>query len=379
MVAARELVAVALPAGPEVVAALRRAWEGGPALLPVSPDLPAAARDRLLEELRPARLLDERGERALPGAEPVAGDVAVVIATSGSTGTPKGVELTRAALEFSARAGLARLGARGGERWLCCLPPSSIGGLQVLVRALVLGTHPVLLPRFDVAAVAAAEADAVSLVPTMLVRLLDAGVDLGRFRHVLLGGADAAPTLLDRVRVTTTYGMTETCGGCVYDGVPLDGVEVDVEGEGGRIRIGGPVLARGYRRGPLPLADGRLVTGDLGRWTDGRLEVLGRADDVIVSGGANVVPARVVAALAEHPAVGDAAVVGRPDPEWGERVVAVVVPAPGTTPTLPALRAFLADRLARSELPRELVLTDRLPLLPGGKVDRAALTAALRG
>lgn len=354
MVAARELVALALPAGPELFAALVRAWEGGPALLPLHPGLPERERARLLAALRPDL--------------PVREDVVAVIATSGSTGAPKGVELTRAALEHSARAGLDRLGATTDERWLCCLPPSSVGGLQVLVRSMLLGTEPVMLPRFDATAVAAAGAQAVSLVPTMLGRL-DAGT-LSRFRHVLLGGA-SPPRALPR-NVTVTYGMTETCGGCVYDGVPLDGVEVALDE--GRIRIRGPVLAGAYRGGgTLPVEDGWLVTNDLGRWdAAGRLEVLGRADDVIISGGANVLPARVAAAVAEHPAVADAAVIGRPDPEWGERVVAVIVPA-GTPPDLPALRAFLGDRLARHELPRELLVADHIPLLPNGKLDRSKI------
>jgi o-succinylbenzoate---CoA ligase len=351
MVAARELVTLALPAGPALFDALVRAWDGGPALLPLHPSLPKQEHDRLLTELRPELGVDD--------------DVVVVIATSGSTGAAKGVELTRTALEHSARASLRRLGSERGERWLCCLPPSSIGGLQVLVRSLLLGVEPVMLPRFDVHAVATADAQAVSLVPTMLHRLLSAGVDLSRFRHILLGGA-SGPAVPG---VTRTYGMTETCGGCVYDGVPLDGVEVTVDG--GRIRIRGPVLARGYRgHAPLPLTeDGWLITDDLGRWVDGRLQVRGRADDVIVSGGANVVPARVAAVLAEHPSVAEAAIVGRPDAEWGERVVALVVPA-GPPPDLPSLRTFLADRLASHELPRELVLVDHLPLLPSGKIDR---------
>jgi o-succinylbenzoate---CoA ligase len=360
----RALRALALPAGPALWSALREAWEGGPALLPLNPALPPRERDRLLAELR-------------PGGEPVEDDVVAVVATSGSTGAARGVELTRTALEHSARASLARLGATRDERWLCCLPPSSVGGLGVLVRSLVLGTEPVLHERFDVAAVAGADAQAVSLVPTMLARLLDADVDLTRFRHVLLGGDATAPALRRAARVTATYGMTETCGGCVYDGRPLEGVEVELDGEIGRIRLRGPMLARGYRFGrPLPLVDGWLETSDLGRRTaEGRLEVLGRADDVIVSGGVKVVPFRVEAALAEHPGVREVAVVGRPDREWGARVVAVVVPADGVPPDLGALRSFLADRLAPAELPRELVLTGHLPLLPTGKLDRRSLTA----
>ncbi len=259
------------------------------------------------------------------------------------------------------------------------------------MRAWLAGGEPLVHPRFDVAAVAAADADHVSLVPTMLGRLLDAGVDLARFRTLLLGGAPAPAALLARARaagarVVTTYGMTETAGGCVYDGLPLDGVEATADADG-RLRLRGPVLARGYATAagvePLPLepdpGGAWFVTGDLGRVdADGRVEVRGRADDVILTGGQNVVAGRVAALVAVHPGVAEAAVVGRPDPDWGERVVAVVVPR-GTPPDLAALRAFLRDRAAPHELPRELVVTAALPLLPNGKVDRLALRGGRGG
>ena len=196
----------------------------------------------------------------------VAEGTAVVIATSGSTGPPKGVELSAAALLHSARASLGRIGARPGERWLCCLPVTHVAGIQVLVRSLVSGTDPVLADRADPRTVAASGCAHVSLVPTQLRRLLasesrqgdiptNSGTSaLSGFSSVLLGGAAAPGGLLEaaraaRVPVVTTYGMTETCGGCVYDGVPLDGVRVEV-GEDGRIRIGGPVLFTRYRGGP---------------------------------------------------------------------------------------------------------------------------------
>lgn len=384
--AQRRLVVVDLPPGPRLVAALRDAWDGGPAVAPLPRGLPPRARDEVLATLRGSRLISERGSVPLPDPLPVADDVALVVATSGSTGVPGGIALSRRALEASAVASLARLGvpragAAGALRWLCCLPPSSMGGIGVVTRSFVAGTEPVVR-RFSPGAVAeAVDADAVSLVPTMLVRLLDAGVDLARFRHVLLGGAAAPAALLARAReagaaVVTTYGLTETCGGCVYDGVALDRVEVDVQGEGGRVRIRGAVLAEGYRDGgPVAGADGWLVTDDLGRLAeDGRLEVLGRADDVIVSGGVNVAAGGVAALLAEHPAVAEAAVLGAPDPEWGQRVVAVVVPRdPAAPPDLPTLRAFVAERSAPATAPRQLLLTDHLPLLPNGKLDRLAL------
>jgi o-succinylbenzoate---CoA ligase len=366
------LVVLDLPPGPALLDALRCALDGGPAILPLDPGLPPRQRDRLLA--------------ALHSDEPVDPAVAVVIATSGSTGAPKGVELTAGALEASAQAGLARIGAQPGDRWLCCLPTSHIAGIQVLVRALMLGQDPLMHRRFDVAAVAEAEATHVSLVPTMLLRLLDVGVDVARFGCILLGGADAPSALLDRARaagarIVTTYGMTETAGGCVYDGRPLDGVDVRIDDDGS-IRIRGPVLARGYRGRPdldaKAFHDGWFRTADLGRWApDGRLEVLGRADDVIVTGGENVVPVVVAGLLAEHPGVAEAAVVGRPDPEWGQRVVAVVVPAdPGQPPALEGLRRFVTERATAAHAPRELVLVDALPLLGSGKLDRAALIGA---
>ena len=358
------LTVLELPPGPALLDALDKALHGGPPILPLDPCLPGPERDRLLGALRPG--------------EPVDADVAVVLATSGSTGTPKGVELTASALRASAEASLDRLGAGPGDRWLCCLPISHVAGLQVLTRSLVLGTDPVIHERFDPAAVASAEATHVSLVPTMLLRLLDAGADLGRFARILVGGAGAPPGLLARARdagarVVVTYGMTETAGGCVYDGLPLDGVDVRVDPDG-RVAIRGPVLARGYRGGER-IDAGWFRTHDLGRWRDDRrLQILGRADELILTGGENVAPAAVAAVLADHPGLAEAAVIGRPDPEWGERVVAVVVAAdPDRPPTLASLRRFVAERATPAQAPRDLVLVERLPLLPSGKVDRAAL------
>ncbi|MDP8970421.1 MAG: fatty acid--CoA ligase family protein, partial [Actinomycetota bacterium] len=169
---------------------------------------------------------------------------------------------------------------------------------------------------------------------------------------------------------------TETAGGCVYDGAPLDGVDVAV-GPDGRIRVRGPVLFSRYRRRPdlteAALRDGWLHTSDVGRWSpDGLLEVLGRVDDVIVTGGEKVAAPEVAGLIAEHPAVAEAAVIGRADPEWGQRVVAVVVPM-GRPPTLEQLRRFVAQRAAAFKAPRELLVVDALPRLPSGKVDRQAL------
>ncbi|NUW32914.1 AMP-binding protein [Nonomuraea sp. SMC257] len=369
----RPLSAVVMPPGPELSAAVRDALSGaGPAVLPLAPG-PAA--DAAIAALRPTDV----GGEPLEGGRGVPGDVAVVIATSGSTGAPKGVMLSARALRASASASLRRLGAAEGERWLCCLPPSHVSGLQVLVRALLSGTEPIVHDRFAPERVLASGARHVSLVPTQLHRLVAMRADLSVFATILLGGAAARPALLEEARglgarVVTTYGMSETCGGCVYDGRPLDDVDVKV-GDDGRIRVAGPVLFSGYRSGEPVARDGAwFVTSDLGELTGGRLRVLGRADDVINTGGEKVVAGAVAAVLGAHPEVADVAVVGRPDPEWGEVVVAVVVPADASRPlTLPQVRAYCAERLPAYAAPRELRLVPRLPLLPNGKPDLVRL------
>ncbi|MFF3668672.1 AMP-binding protein [Microtetraspora malaysiensis] len=375
----RELHALLLPPGPALFAAIERALSGdGPAVLPLAPGLPRPALSAALASLRPTHVVTPEGVRREPGGAPTR--AAVIIATSGSTGAPKGVELTARALTSSARASLERVGAAPGERWLCCLPPSHISGAQVLVRSLLSGTEPIIHPRFSPEDVAASGAEHVSLVPTQLRRLLDLGLDVSAFRTILLGGAAAPPGLLDEARargarVVTTYGMSETSGGCVYDGVALDNVDLKIRADG-RVMITGPVLFSGYRprrdgssSGGAEFEGGWFVTSDLGSIEDGRLTVLGRADDVINTGGQKVVAGAVARILAGHPGVRDVAVVGRPDPEWGEVVVAVVV----GTATLEDLRAYAKERLPAYAAPRMVQKVQQIPLLPNGKPDMVAL------
>lgn len=304
----------------------------------------------------------------------------LVVETSGSTGEPKRVALSRKAMRASADATLRRLGGPG--QWLLNLPPTYVAGLQVLFRSVRAGTDPVVEDDVRVGAAAmAGERRYVSLVPTQLHRLLDepdAVAALRTFSAVLVGGAAVPASLRARaadagVTVVATYGMSETCGGCVYDGMPLDGVAV-VVGSDGRIRIGGPVLFDGYDGRPdltsQVLADGWFTTADLGRLDhDGRLQVLGRVDDVIVSGGVNVPGPAVAARLREHPSVQAAEVVGVPDDEWGQRVVACVV---GEL-SLDDARDWVGVEHPRSWAPRELVVLDAVPLLANGKTDRRAL------
>jgi O-succinylbenzoic acid--CoA ligase len=386
-VTGRPLHALLLPAASagRLRDALAAALDGtGPAILPLDPRLPAAQVSALLAAFAPAAL-ETQGDtqRRLPTA-PVPPDVAVVIATSGSTGEPKGVQLTAAALLHSARASLGRLAARPGERWLCPLPTSHIAGLGVLVRSLVTGTDPVVTGRLgDDADLAALGCAHVSLVPAQLRRLLAAGADLAAVRTILLGGAAVPPGLLAAARaagarVVTSYGMSETCGGCVYDGIPLAGVSVRTRDDG-RIEIAGPVLFAGYRGQPgltaAALADGWFVTSDAGAVDSaGRLTVHGRADEMINTGGEKVAPGPVAAALEQCPGVREAVVIGVPDPRWGERVTAIVVPAdPADPPALPALRELVAQRLPRYAAPRALLLVPEIPVLGPGKPDLAAL------
>ncbi len=307
----------------------------------------------------------------------------VAVATSGSSGTPKLVALSRDVVLASAAASAARVGGAGP--WLLALPSSYVAGLNVVVRSLAAGHLPVVLGDRSPAD-AVVDGGYVSVVPTQLHRWLGSPADrsaLGSFDTVLVGGGPVGPSLRQRavdagVRVVATYGMAETCGGCVYDGLPLDGVGVALAADG-RVRLSGPVLFDGYVDDPTSTADvmvdGWFVTSDVGRLDeDGRLRVLGRVDDMVVSGGVNVPAAAVAARLREHPAVVDAEVVGLPDAEWGSRVVAVLsLVDPVETLSLRVARDWVSEVHPRAWAPREVVVVERLPMLANGKVDRLAV------
>jgi len=333
-------------------------------------------------------------------------DVAVVLHTSGSTGASRAVMLGARALRASADATACALGATAAEstQWLLALPPVHVAGMQVLARSVIAGTVPVVMEQSDgfraasfAAAVATMTGDRrhTSLVPTQLVRLLDDpdGVRaLRSFDAVLLGGAATPPAVLTRARdagvaVVTTYGMTETCGGCVYDGHPLDGVLVDLETDG-RVLLGGPVLASGYLGRPDLDAEAFVTrrgerwlrTSDLGGLDDtGLLQITGRADDVIITGGMKVSPTAVEQVLAELDGVAEVCVVGLSDDEWGQSVTAVLVLRAGAVaPTLATVRAMTAERIGAPSAPRGLVVVDHLPLRGPGKTDRRAVARLAR-
>ena len=350
MTSTARLVAVDRPGGPEFVDDLQRIWDRGDAAFPVD------------QRLRPSAKV--AACKAMRVGEPIEPGDALVVATSGSTGEPKGVVLTHAAVAASAAATSARLAVTADDRWLACLPLSHVGGLSVVTRALHSDTPLTVLPGFDADAVNASGATLVSLVATTLPR-----VRTERFRRIVLGGS--RPPLDRPANTVTTYGMTETGSGVVYDGVPLDGVEVLVDDDG-EILLRGPMLLRCYRDGTTPVdADGWFPTGDLGRWLDdGRLHVEGRRGDMIITGGENVWPEAVEAALTDHPGVAEVLVRGVDDDEWGQVVEALVVPV-GDPPSLDSLREHVKQRHPAFLAPRRLAIVASLPRTSIGKLRRS--------
>jgi O-succinylbenzoic acid--CoA ligase len=387
MISTLTAVRAAADGSADLLPRLAAALDGtGPAVLPV-PDDPAI-RERLLRTMRP----DD------PAAPLEVADLAAVVATSGSSGEPKGVLLTRAAMTAAGER-LHRL-VGGPGTWLLALPSWHVGGLQVLTRSVLAGTVPVALDlragfraeafvegTHRLAERAAGGRTYASLVPTQVERILAAGPEavqaLVGYDAVLVGSAATSPDLANRaraagVRLLVSYGMSETSGGCCYDGHPLEDVRVRIRDEDDRVLVTGPTVFSGYRLRPdltaETLRDGWVVTPDVGRLTDeGRLEVLGRADDMVVTGGEKVSPLAVADALRSHPDVLDAAVVGVPDAEWGQAVVAYVVPGAGAAPGVEGLRDHVRDLLGRAAAPRRVVVVEQLPMLESGKVDRAEL------
>ncbi|OZE98234.1 o-succinylbenzoate--CoA ligase [Rhodococcoides fascians] len=346
-----------------------------PAVLPVPASDPRETR-RLRDALAPGTEIEDAA--------------ALVVATSGTTGTPKGAMLSASALRASGEATAVRLGGHGS--WLLALPAHHIAGLQVLMRSVLAGTDPVILDvagGFDTSLLP----DAIgrmrgprytSLVPTQLVKILDdaaATEAVASLDAVLLGGAATPIPLRERavaagIRLIRTYGMSETAGGCVYDGVPLDGALLRIDS--GRVVLGGSTIALGYRGMPDHPAfaePGWFRTDDAGAVSGGVLSISGRLDEAISTGGLTVVPQVVEAALATHPLVRECAVLGLPDERLGQKVVVAVVAHEPLT--LHDLRRHVAPTLDPTAAPRELYLVDALPTRGPGKLDRARLREIL--
>ncbi len=362
------LVALALGGGERFVAELQRAWDAGDAVLPVDQRLPAPAQESLIERMGASVVVDSTGRHRRRGGWDVEPCDALVMATSGSTGDPKGAVLTHAAIEANAIATSSALAVDPStDRWLACLPLAHVGGLAVVVRALLTDTPLGVHDGFDAAAVEAAArqgATLTSLVPTALAR-----IDPSAFRAILLGGS-AMPAQRP-ANTVATYGMTETFSGVVYEGWPLDGVDLRIRNDEVQLRC--PMLLRCYRDGTAPRTeDGWYPTGDAGALAeDGQLSVFGRVDDMITTGGEKVWPVVVERILADLPDISDAAVVGRPDPEWGHALTAVVVPTDrAQPPELGALRDAVKEHLPAYCAPQALEVVKELPRTPLGKTQR---------
>lgn len=382
-----KLVALALDGGPAFVDALQRVWDRGDAVFPLDPRLPATEAKRVLSAMAPAAIIESDGEqRSLDGGQAIEPGDALVVATSGTTGLPKGVVHTHAGVCASAVATSAAIGVDPTEdRWLGCLPLAHIGGLSVVTRALLTDTPLDVHPRFDVSAVREAAATGTTLV-SLVTRALTQ-LDTNLFRMIVIGGAAPPP---DRpINVVATYGMTESGSGIVYERKPIDGVEIRIDDDD-EIWLRGPMMLRTYRDGTDPKdANGWFRTGDLGMMTsafsnaaiddtalhsaasdDEYLHVFGRRGDVIVTGAEKVWPARVEPLLNEQPGVAEAVVVGRPHPDWGHQVVAVIVPSTDQDPSLDQLRDAVRAQLPVWYAPQAIELVSALPKTALGKVRR---------
>lgn len=362
------LVALDLIGGPRFVDEVTRILDAGDAFLPLDQRLSIAERHHLADDLGAAAVRTIDDEIPLANGRSVEGGDAVVIATSGSTGRPKGVVLTRDAIRASARNSARRLPSSDGAHWLACLPLSHVGGLSVVFRALESGARLTVHERFDAEATSAAARSGcthVSLVPTALQR-----IDSSIFECILLGGS--RPPIDRPAHVVATYGLTETGSGVVYDGRPLDEVEISISSTG-EILVRSPMNMRAYRDGATAVdADGWLHTGDIGTFSEGLLTVDGRLDDLIKTGGEKVWPDAVERLVVDrHPEV-EVCVVGIDDPEWGQRVVIAT-----TDPTLrlQAVRDIILDALPSFHVPKNLVRLAEFPRTSLGKFRRREIAA----
>jgi o-succinylbenzoate---CoA ligase len=387
-------VALTMPPGREVVVLIHALMKLGAVLLPLNPRLTDAERSSVLRAERPAVELSDAGELTQTEADlPLLGehdmdDLHCRILTSGSSGEPHTIGLTYGNHLWSAVGSAFNLGMNPDDCWLCCLPLSHIAGLSIVMRSIIYGTTVGLHESFDVDRVAATlekgECSVVSLVPTMLVRLLEAEVDLSTPRAILVGGGPVPDDALEEAvgrdaSVVQTYGLTEACSQVTTLG-PADAkrklgsagrplLTTHLRIKEGEILVQGPTVAPGCAD-----ADGWLHTRDLGRIDEeGFLYVQDRIDDVIVTGGENVVPAEVEQVLMRHPEVEDAAVIGREDPEWQEAVTAVVVLRGDADLPTEELRRHCASELAGYKVPKRIEIASALPRTPSGKLLRRAL------
>jgi O-succinylbenzoic acid--CoA ligase len=371
------LIALDMPASKTFVELVQRVWSNGDAVLPIDQRLPQHGKKLLLDAMSPSEIIDASFDSsALPDGRPMQDGEALVIASSGSTGSPKGIIHTHSSILAGAQASASRLQLTAIDHWLVCIPVSHVGGFSVISRAMHTGAKLTLHPNFDVTAVRqAAENGAThtSLVATALSR-----IDTSLFKTILLGGSSAPANLPNNV--ITTYGMTETGGGVVYNGEALDNVEIKIEE--GEIYLRCPMLMCGYRNEQtLSLKDGWYATGDMGEIINtGKLSVYGRKTDMIITGGENVWPSVVEASLSSHPMIDQVVVRGTPDTNWGQRVVAYLVLNDSLDTSeeslLSNLREHVKHTLPAFCAPQQVIVLNQIPRTSLGKVDAQALPSA---
>lgn len=368
-----ELVCLDMANSQLFVDRLSRAWDNDDAIFPLDQRLPLAARQRILNVVKPTIMATIDGDTRVDGIPVEPGD-AVVVATSGTSGVAKAAVLTMSAVEASARATTERLNVSLRDTWLACLPPSHVGGLSVITRSLIMGTSLIPVPSFSPDSyeeAAKSGATLVSLVSTALQR-----IDPSLFRTIVLGGSRQASQL--PANCVTTYGLTETGSGVVYNGKALRGVELEIRDS--IVYIKAPMLLRAYRDGSVPLdSNGWFCTGDRGSISDdGVLQIEGRDSDLIISGGENIWPENVEDALRDFPDVTDLCVAGVPDPEWGHAVHVWLVTTSTDTPSLDAVRAHVKQTLPAHCAPRQLHIVSEIPRTALGKPQRSLLVESLK-
>jgi O-succinylbenzoic acid--CoA ligase len=352
---------------------LSRAWDNDDAVFPLDQRLPTPARQQILDLVKPTIIANAEGDTRVDG-QPVENGDAVVVATSGTSGVPKAAVLTMSAVEASARATTERLNVTLRDTWLACLPPSHVGGLSVITRSLIMGTSLITEPNFSPESIMQAArngATLVSLVSTALQR-----IDPALFRAIVLGGSRQAAQLPSNC--VTTYGMTETGSGVVYNGKPLRSVELEIRNS--IVYVRAPMLLRAYRDGSVPLdSDGWFCTNDIGSLSDnGVLTIEGREGDLIITGGENVWPEVVEDSLRDFQSITDLCVAGVPDPEWGHAVHVWIVVAGASEISLDAVRGHVKKTLPAHFAPQDVHIVTEIPRTALGKPQRSVLVQALQ-
>jgi len=355
-----------MPCGDSFLSSVKTAWDDGDAVLPIDQRLPHDTKTAIVAQFRASAVIDKSGKSTLRGS-PVESDDALVIATSGTTGSPKGVVLTHEAMKASSEITSNALFVQpDSDIWLCCLPVSHIGGFSVISRSIHTGTSLEMHTDFDASKCEEAARNGVSLVslvPTALKR-----IDSTIFRKILIGGSAMPPIL--PANAVSTYGMTETGSGIVYNGLPLEGVGIEIRD--GEIYVRTPTLFRTYLDQQPEPRSGWFATGDAGHIDEGgKLVVSGRLDDAIITGGEKVWPAVVERHINTLQLFREVIIVGRPDSNWGQVVTAIAIPSnPEKIPTIENLREQLDPFLPRYALPKAIEIVDHLPRNYSGKILR---------